>query len=533
MQTPDFRDYLDLEDALYRKLSAAWRPQAVALYERINSLIERHEFEQARELVNQIDFTQVGEDNRVAIKYILQSCIYYGGAMASGNAYDRTFVSASAHDALLDKVTDNFILTLSYNVTQQTQQEALQLIAQAEKDYLSATKFDQPNQRYVKDFVSFQKTGDDMLKLVSSLHSSRLSTWGFVAEANVLGIEEYQLTAVLDGRTSEFCRAINGKRFKVQDAKELVNKVLNVENPDDAKVIQPWPKQDKESITMYRDSTPEELTAMGLQIPPFHPHCRTLLTRIDNSPSLEAPAVPDSERTFPQFSSQQLDFMHLGGATPDNIQHWNAYMPVSPMSAAAAMVGATGADLMSYRGHVVSFDKNGDITFRYHHIPPDASVYSTYDPYASAMYSLAFDIKDANPTDAQAYILKVLNGMVDVGTSVGATSVNAAVQGTAVRSYTDMGYTITDGAWFDLKNDILDQMAQGNLPLDGLDDVEQSVVMDVLSTRDADGLKALLDLPFTINGEQVGQYLLDGETMNMFLPLNDPDAVATFREATQ
>lgn len=54
------------------------------------------------------------------------------------------------------------------------------------------------------------------------------------------GIEEYQITAVLDSRTSPMCRELNGEKFRFEDAK------------------------------------------VGINYPPFHPWCRTTVIPIEN-----------------------------------------------------------------------------------------------------------------------------------------------------------------------------------------------------------------------------------------------------------
>src|SRR5690606_31294817 len=54
------------------------------------------------------------------------------------------------------------------------------------------------------------------------------------------GIEEYEITAVLDSRTSPMCRSLNGERFRFEDAK------------------------------------------VGINYPPFHPWCRTTVIPIEN-----------------------------------------------------------------------------------------------------------------------------------------------------------------------------------------------------------------------------------------------------------
>jgi DNA topoisomerase IB/N-acetylglutamate synthase-like GNAT family acetyltransferase len=126
--------------------------------------------------------------------------------------------------------------------------------------------------RYVTPFTSFADEGEGLVQMVSSLNSSRMATWGFTAEADQLGVGRYRLTAVLDGRTSEFCRIIDGRVFDVDDARRKVNEVLAVQDPSDLEQVQPWPDQSKAAIAEYEGMSDDDLVALGLNIPPFHPN---------------------------------------------------------------------------------------------------------------------------------------------------------------------------------------------------------------------------------------------------------------------
>jgi len=134
--------------------------------------------------------------------------------------------------------------------------------------------------RFVQPFQPFVDPGIGELQIAASLNTSRLSTWGFTTESLHLGRTRYQLTAVLDGRTSDFCRMINGRQFDVASARSLVTKVLTAKDPEDVKTLQPWPKQDRESMAKYTEMSDAQLQAAGLGIPPFHPMCYVAGTQV-------------------------------------------------------------------------------------------------------------------------------------------------------------------------------------------------------------------------------------------------------------
>lgn len=277
----ELKSYIDIEEGLSFRLSKSWAKVAAPLYGKMLKKVSAGDFDAARKLVEEVDLTEVALKNKAGIRSFLRASLLFGASVAS-NGKDPV-VSIGQYKALLDRATDVFCRSVEWNATVYTVKAALAAISEAEAVYTATVKKAEAQKRFVREFVSFQKDGDDMLKLISSLHTNRLAVWGFTAEAEVLGLETYQLRAVLDGRTSEFCRLINGKVFQVQDARKSIVEILNVDNPDDVKELQPWPKQTKDSIASYKSMSSKELTALNLHIPPFHPKCRTLLVRTSSA----------------------------------------------------------------------------------------------------------------------------------------------------------------------------------------------------------------------------------------------------------
>lgn len=360
----DIRVFLELEAQMMRRLRKTWKPMAAKLQAQVVDAINAGDFASAYDLAREVDLTDVGEKNRQYIKYMLLANANFGARLVSDTK--TTFVSTGTFDTMLDKVTDNFCRSLEHNATVQTYKAIVQSIAEAEKALDSVQKAAKP--RYVKEFVDFTEEGDDMLQLISSLHSSRLAVWGFAAEAEVLGLTQYKLSAVLDGRTSDFCRMINGKTFEVEDARKSINEILSVENPDDVKVLQPWPKQDKASMEELSGLTAQELTARGLHIPPFHPKCRTMLVRVGKTPRLTKPQVEEERQKIPNVTATKEMFENLGLEMSDEtLQHWNAYVGVSPILLLAKLAGYTPQEVLEgvlgklYKS--ISISKSGDIKF--------------------------------------------------------------------------------------------------------------------------------------------------------------------------
>lgn len=525
---PDYREYLDLEDGLQKKLREAWAPTAVSLYNRMATLVSQAKFDDARAVADTIDLSSVGDENKESIKAYLLAFLQLGAELCNGSR--TTFTSFGNHDALLDHVTKNFVASIALNVTIQTRQAALQSIADAEADYSLTQKAEK--KRFLRNFVDFSEQGDEMLQLISSLHSSRLSTWGFVAEAEVLDVEEYRLTAVLDGRTSKFCRAINGKVFKVKDAREFVNVVLNVENPDDLRIVQPWPKQTKQAIERYSAMTADELTAEGLHIPPYHPSCRTLLTHTKKgAPRTGVPVVPPDNQILPSQVSTPETFRELGLDTEeDHVKYWNEQVGVSPVTALSKVTGATPLELLdrSVDSKVaINMQEDGDILMTAKDMPLAKGSYSgttLIDPVQGALYQRQASFKGTDIPTAVGFVKSLYGGLVDLGLSMGATSLVVASSGAGIATHAAAGFSTSAAGWYDLRDKMLTALNKTELAVS-----EKNVVSSLLASKDENAIQALVRLPYTIDGVQIGKYLLNGLNSEMVLDLGSLTALTLLK----
>ncbi|MBP9890049.1 MAG: hypothetical protein KBF93_27365 [Leptospiraceae bacterium] len=95
-----------------------------------------------------------------------------------------------------------------------------------------------------------------------------------------LGITRYEISAILDQKTSIVCRTLNGKVFETKTAVQYVNEVLAT---DPNKVVSkfPWPdpKDFPQTEDDLRNITPAEINKlynkMSVKLPPYHAFCRT------------------------------------------------------------------------------------------------------------------------------------------------------------------------------------------------------------------------------------------------------------------
>lgn len=430
--------------------------------------------------------------------------------------------------------------------------------------------------RYVTPFVSFADPGEGLLQMTSSLNSNRMATWGFTAECDQIGVTQYQLSAVLDGRTSAFCQMIDGTVFEVQAAKDLVNAALSVQDPADLAQVQPWPNQSPDSISKYSDMSSADLTEAGLQIPPFHPSCRTMCVLLGTTTSGTTPintgSIPSAgepppalagnpnQGPLPSHAATLADFSALGvKVTAEQLAHWNDYIGLNPIHALAKMfgLGAEGAatdDLAAdlsdqLDGATIKITPDGNIKFFADgELDADAdpvpkattpsgikptkyNMQTVFDPYSSTLYLSAADFSSADPSRVTTFLGKVFHGMVDTGLSMGASAITLDV-GAAAYDYAKMGFLPKPVDWQSIRLDAMDALQNGGLSgvLAALDSDQQMVVLNLLSNPDEHALQALVDLPFDVDGVPIGQTILDNVGGQFSLDLTDPTQVARIQE---
>lgn len=406
--------------------------------------------------------------------------------------------------------------------------------------------------RYVTPLVDFTDAGSSLAQMVSSLNTSRLSTWGFTAEADTVGAQRYQLTAVMDNRTSPFCRFIDGKEFDVQTAKDLVNDALSVQDPQDLATVQPWPDQSKAAIAEYESYSEQDLVDAGLNIPPFHPNCRTMCTMVDDSGDGSDQSSSDGSSSDDSGGSGLLgtigelapslglamsgsataeDFSGLSSVplTEEQLSQWNDYIDAMPDEVLNALY-----DTAESEG--VSVSNSGDL-FLWAKGKLDTGEWdaeTAIDPFSGKIYLSQADFVDAEPEVAAEYLSGMLDGAMNVSSEINADQLIVDV-GDNAAAFTEMGFLPQADDWQAIRMDALDSIASGDLQpfFDSLDEETQAAVTDLLNSDDEHAIQALMDIPTDYGGQSLGEAILSGFNAQFYLDLTDEEAVARAQEYLQ
>ncbi len=98
---------------------------------------------------------------------------------------------------------------------------------------------------------------------------TRATVFGSVEQWVQAEVTEYEILTAEDERVCSICGHMHGKKFTIEQAVGLRDKTLNAKSPEDIKEINPWPK-----LSEIKDWDSDKLAAGGMQLPPFHFHCR-------------------------------------------------------------------------------------------------------------------------------------------------------------------------------------------------------------------------------------------------------------------
>lgn len=112
-------------------------------------------------------------------------------------------------------------------------------------------------------------------EMVANVAASRGYHYGMLKTMEMTSVIGYRFVAVIDGRTSKVCRAMNGREFLVAEAVNVLEGLAEDPDPEAAKTRTPW--------LSARDITGKsnaDLASLGFMIPPLHPRCRSTIQPI-------------------------------------------------------------------------------------------------------------------------------------------------------------------------------------------------------------------------------------------------------------
>ena len=259
--------FLAIERALSAKMAEALSRTTKDIYSKVDAALVSGNADKAREEFSRLNLSSIRDEVKDHVYFLTHTAMLFGASRVTqqpwtsvvGMGFEATTATQMANGFLQTALqkAEVYLNSVGAGLIFPTTKKAEDIPAEV---------------RILQPFSSFMDSaGKTFFNIASSLHTSRVSAYGFTAEADALGLEEYQLSEQLDKRTCPVCAMMHGKKFKVTDARALLNVVTRTTDPDDLKQLQPWPAQTVEHIKLMSEMTPKELVANGWHIPPFHP----------------------------------------------------------------------------------------------------------------------------------------------------------------------------------------------------------------------------------------------------------------------
>lgn len=306
--------YLALEASLTSRITGAWGRVAQDALPAIYAALERGKVADAQYLANNLDFSPVVRQTRDYLRYVSYASIMFGASRLNDVLNESLIIGEGMLTPIVNRATTSLALALVKTVGDQVRAKLLQTIREYQLEDKSsnfgvsekAKKFDKSILRpYTQFYNPVNDLAQRMVQIISGLHTSRLAAYGYVMEAQLLGITKYAITEQLDTKICPVCRVMHGKVFEVEDAATLLDTVLLSDDPTELKTLQPWPGQSKAEVQAMREMSADELVGRGWHIPPYHPYCRGQLVKVGKVPKIRD--TPSWQAAFPDAEPEHGD----------------------------------------------------------------------------------------------------------------------------------------------------------------------------------------------------------------------------------
>jgi len=258
-------------------------------------------FEEAKAIARDLTFTDGLEKSAKVLQKFARAT-----ALLGAGGVDRPSTSIMANGAgfpfEVDKSAPRLLSNMiSHILTRDTRRRVLDRINRAERFQKAADPID-PD-KLAKDINRFLR-GDirRVVDVSANIVGTRLAAYGLYYEARARGISKYRIDAVIDDRTTDICRNLDGRVFEVEFAFNKTGTLLNTTDPAEQKKLAPFPELDQ-----IRGLSNEELQAQGHDTPPFHFLCRSVVTLIGTDREYDPVEYSKFPTEAPELSNDDID----------------------------------------------------------------------------------------------------------------------------------------------------------------------------------------------------------------------------------
>lgn len=297
--------FLTIERSLVDGLMARWeRKIARPAAKRIAELVEAREYDDAHEVVREITFDTVEEQEGFIDMMVLSAYLFGESFFAAGTLGD-VGMGHEPPPQVLEMQAQALARGLEFGGADMIREATHAQIMLERKivenlpqggDVMKAAD----TALAARLNASVMGTGARVVETGANLTTGRLASYGALVQADAVGAGTYQINETLDQRTCPVCRRMHGRVFTVGPAKQSLEAQLMTSDPMELKNMAPFPSHSRAGVKQLTSMNRDQLSDAGWDRPPFHPGCRGVLvpagtvsasTRIPFTPLLRGVSV--------------------------------------------------------------------------------------------------------------------------------------------------------------------------------------------------------------------------------------------------
>lgn len=312
--------FIDLENGLGSRVGDGWKRIFQPIQDQLIEAIRAKDWAKANQLVDLVNTDALVEDHFKYAETIAVASLLLGASRLV--AIQDSFVAHNPPSHQIHNALTQWGFVVARNAVQNVRLSLHIMLARLEHESeqarhtISKDESNDPDQMDLdlSDFLRvIHLDGSKFMSLAANLMVSRLSSFGFLLEAQNQGIEKYEISAILDDHTCPVCEALDGQVFSVQDGIAQASAIMDADDADSLKSVAPWPSQSKSSVENIQNSDAQDLVDSGLALPPYHAGCRCITVDTDDAQdSSTASAAQDvadaiTEGGLPNVSEAEIN----------------------------------------------------------------------------------------------------------------------------------------------------------------------------------------------------------------------------------
>jgi GNAT superfamily N-acetyltransferase len=564
--TINVESFLVIEESLTDRLMVPWAKHATAKVTQIKKLVAQGKFNEAYRVTETLDLTTALKGNLKYVRFATMAALLYGAGRVKATKTTEVY-KAGTNLEVFDPSVTMFQLMLE-DAAGTLRREVRSVIAAEEKRQLETDAEVVTKAALVRDFAgdmakAVGTNGRALVQLTSSLHTSRLSAYGYTLEAAVSGHSYFKVSEQLDIRICPVCREMHGKEFPIGDAFTRLDKQLRLDDLSTLKSTAPWPRQSKHDLSILRNMTSEEIVAKGWDTPPYHPGCRgVLIASKRRAPQGETFLPPILQNGKLPVKVPVVTAPVVNPTTVEELQQYNRYAgeaeladyvkvmgTVTPAELEASLLGgmvdeigegtiksklSIGKDQLKYSGRVIAADGD-EVAYM-----ERTFLRTTSDDYAEKLMVVKHDYLDIEPLyQGQGLAKRVLRDSMSMYKRLGVDRINLdAGLDRGGYAWAKYGFTPTQSNWDALRRRLaMDyHVSGGGEGLVGLSASGRKAMDDILTYDNPKALWTLSDIPDEVSyggvSDKLGVHLLSGTGWSGSLSLSDVTAMRRFNRYT-